>query len=304
MANYPPFILNVYLLTKDVLISVVVPCYKQAIYLDEALQSVWGQTYSHWECIVVDDGSPDDTESVTYNWCQKDPRFIYLKKTNGGLSSARNAGINLAKGTYVLPLDADDKISDNYLEECLLQLMQNDSTKVVYGKAVFFGEKEGVWSLPEYNYQLLLTRNLIYCTGMYRKADWVAAGGYDEGMRDGLEDWDFWLRLLAEKDNVTCVEEITFYYRIKERSMISSLINDKERQNKTYEYLYKKHYDKMNAVIGSPIQLYIDHQALSIHHANRERYIAELERLLSRPIRLALGHIYNALKKFFNPFRN
>ncbi|WP_374360648.1 glycosyltransferase family 2 protein, partial [Cloacibacterium sp.] len=74
------------------LISVVVPCYNQAQYLDECLQSVLNQTYQDWECIIVNDGSPDHTEEIAKNWVEKDTRFIYLSKENGGLSSARNAG--------------------------------------------------------------------------------------------------------------------------------------------------------------------------------------------------------------------
>ncbi|HAO28647.1 MAG TPA: glycosyltransferase family 2 protein, partial [Chryseobacterium indologenes] len=79
-------------------ISIIVPCYNQAIYLDECLQSVLDQTYGNWECIIVDDGSPDNTKEVTEKWIEKDNRFIYLHKENGGLSSARNAGIEAAKG--------------------------------------------------------------------------------------------------------------------------------------------------------------------------------------------------------------
>ena len=98
------------------LISVVVPCYNQAQYLDECLQSVLNQTYQDWECIIVNDGSPDNTEEIAKNWVEKDTRFIYLSKENGGLSSARNAGIEIAKGEWILPLDADDKIGERYLE--------------------------------------------------------------------------------------------------------------------------------------------------------------------------------------------
>lgn len=75
------------------LISIIVPCYKQAHYLGEALQSVLEQTYENWECIIINDGSPDNTEIVAKKWIEKDVRFRYLYKENGGLSSARNAGI-------------------------------------------------------------------------------------------------------------------------------------------------------------------------------------------------------------------
>ena len=101
------------------LISVIVPCYNQAQYLDECLQSVLDQTYTDWECIIVNDGSPDHTEEIAKKWVEKDARFRYLFKENGGLSSARNAGIEIAKGEWILPLDADDKIGNQYLEQFL-----------------------------------------------------------------------------------------------------------------------------------------------------------------------------------------
>lgn len=103
------------------LVSIIVPCYNQAQYLPEALQTVLEQTYQNWECIIVNDGSPDNTELVAKEWLAKDSRFKYIYKENGGLSSARNVGIENSKGEFILPLDADDKISNNYLEECVLK---------------------------------------------------------------------------------------------------------------------------------------------------------------------------------------
>ena len=98
------------------LVSVIIPCYNQAQYLPDALGSVLAQTYPHWECIVVNDGSPDNTEEVAQQWCEKDNRFRYLHKQNGGLSSARNAGLDAAKGDYIQFLDADDAIHSEKLE--------------------------------------------------------------------------------------------------------------------------------------------------------------------------------------------
>lgn len=94
----------------NTLVSVIIPCYKQAQYLDEALQSVFNQTYANWECIIVNDGSPDNTAEVANWWLEKDRRFRYLIQENAGLSSARNSGIDYATGEFILPLDADDKI--------------------------------------------------------------------------------------------------------------------------------------------------------------------------------------------------
>jgi len=159
------------------LISVIVPCYNQAQYMDECLQSVLDQTYQNWECIIVNDGSPDDTEEVALQWTEKDTRFIYLKKENGGLSSARNAGIEIAKGEWILPLDCDDKIGSQYLELASAQF-DKDYT-IIYCEAEFFGDKEGKWELPVTSIKELAIQNTIFCSAFFKKLDWVLVGGYE-----------------------------------------------------------------------------------------------------------------------------
>ena len=108
-------------------VSIIVPCYNQAQYLEDALQSVVFQTYKDWECIIVNDGSVDNTEIIAKNWLLKDNRFKYLHQENGGLSMARNSGIKLAEGDFILPLDADDKISSNYIEKAIEEFKKDDS---------------------------------------------------------------------------------------------------------------------------------------------------------------------------------
>lgn len=100
-------------------VSIIVPCYNQAEYLDECLQSVLNQTYSNWECFIVNDGSTDKTEITAKKWAQKDPRFVYIYKKNGGLSSARNSGLEAAKGKYIQFLDSDDILDKNKLQMSL-----------------------------------------------------------------------------------------------------------------------------------------------------------------------------------------
>ncbi len=99
------------------LVSIIVPCNNQAQYLEESLQSILDQTYIHWECIIVNDGIPDHTETVARKWEAKDSRFIYLHKENGGVSSARSLGIEKAKSEFILTLDADDKHEASFLEK-------------------------------------------------------------------------------------------------------------------------------------------------------------------------------------------
>ncbi len=120
------------------IVSVIVPCYKQAHFLNESLQSVLDQTYPHWECIIVNDGSPDNTDEIARRWIEKDSRFKYLKKENGGLSSARNEGIAISLGEFILPLDADDILDADYLTKAVPVLEQNPELGIVSCYTRFF----------------------------------------------------------------------------------------------------------------------------------------------------------------------
>lgn len=231
----------------NALISVIVPCYNQAQYLDECLQSVLDQTYQNWECIIVNDGSPDNTEEIALQWTAKDSRFTYLKKENGGLSSARNAGIEVANGEWILPLDADDKIGNQYLE--LAEKEFDNGYTVIYCEAEFFGEKTGKWKLPEFNMQEFAKENLIFCSALYRKQDWLLIDGYDENMKQGLEDWEFWIRILANNKKVYCIPYVLFFYRIKASSMLTSLEFHKKEQ--VLKYIEKKHLIFFHEYLGS-----------------------------------------------------
>lgn len=231
------------------LVSIIVPCYNQAQYLNEALQSVLDQSYQNWECIIVNDGSPDDTDEVAKKWIKIDSRFFYVKKENGGLGSARNAGITQAVGEFILPLDADDKIATNYIKNAVKSFDKDASLKVVYCKAEKFGEEGGLWNLPQFSIYDLAHHNMIFCSALFRKKDWQLVGGYDVNMIYGLEDWEFWIAILKNEGNVKCLDEVGFYYRIKSDSMIKRL--NVEKREKTFEYLSIKHADFFVKQLGS-----------------------------------------------------
>lgn len=197
------------------LVSIIIPCYNQAQFLPETLDSVLAQTYPHWECIIVNDGSPDNTEEIAQKYCKLDERFVYYYKDNSGVSDTRNYGIKKSRGKYILPLDADDKIASTYLENTIGCFNAHPSIKLVYTKVALFGEKNGIWDLPSYDYNLLLKQNHIVCTSLYRREDYNQTNGYNPNMKYGLEDWDFLLSFLQPEDKVICLDEVLFYYRIK-----------------------------------------------------------------------------------------
>ena len=218
-------------------ISIIVPCYNQAQFLEEALNSTFLQTYQGWQCIIVNDGSLDNTETVAKEWCKKDNRFEYILKANEGLSSARNTGIENAIGEFILPLDADDLIHPNYIELAVSSFLENDRLSMVYCKAKKFGLEVGEWDLEDYDYLKLLLSNHIFCSAIYRKKDWVRVGGYDEQLKSGFEDWAFWIKILNENSLVYKIPEYLFSYRIKSSSMLRDMSNHDQELAKWHIFI-------------------------------------------------------------------
>lgn len=115
------------------LVSVIVPIFMVEEYLDECIQSIVGQTYSNLEIILVDDGSLDGCPQKCDEWARKDHRIRVIHKPNGGLSSARNAGLDIAKGEYMAFVDSDDYITPDYVEVMCNRICNDDSVGIVSG---------------------------------------------------------------------------------------------------------------------------------------------------------------------------
>jgi glycosyltransferase involved in cell wall biosynthesis len=227
----------------DVLVSIVVPCYNQAHFLDEVLQSVVEQTYTHWECIIVNDGSPDKTEQIAKNWLEKDARFKYLYKENGGLSSARNSGIKISNGEFILPLDSDDILHQDYLKKLIPELIKDQSLAIVSCYRKFFiNDISNI--IYEHtprgrSYHSLLYENILMPCSLYRKKCWEEVGGYDESMKKGFEDWEFWIAITKRGWEFKIVEEFLFFYRKSQNSMLTDTLKNHLETN--MEYVYNKH---------------------------------------------------------------
>ncbi|WP_298494583.1 glycosyltransferase family A protein [uncultured Algibacter sp.] len=227
------------------LVSIIVPCYNHAQFLDEALQSVLNQTYNNWECIIVNDGSPDNTKEVASRWCKNDNRFLYLEKQNGGLSSARNAGITISKGKYILPLDADDILHESYLSKLVPELNQDKTLAIVscYSKFFLKNKENIIHELKPVGttYHALLFENCLIATSLYRKVCWEEVGGYDENMKHGFEDWEFWIAITKSGWTFKVVEAFLFFYRKQKQSMLIDTLQNHRISN--MEYVFKKHKD-------------------------------------------------------------
>ncbi|WP_286760401.1 glycosyltransferase family 2 protein [Salegentibacter sp. UBA1130] len=258
---------------KNPLVSIIIPCYNQADYLADALESVKNQTYNDWECIIINDGSPDDTQKVASFYLMNDNRFRYFFQKNKGVSNARNNGIKLSRGDFILPLDADDVIDSNYLRAAVECFENDNKLKIVYCKAEKFGIETGPLILPEFSLPNLGKKNMIFCTALFRKSDSEKIGGYDENMKEGLEDWDHWIGILKNGGKVKRLNFVGFYYRIKENSRNKNM-NPYERR-KLVKYLSIKHADFFVNLYGPFTEI-----------ADREKYLKKefLEILKSKKV--------------------
>lgn len=227
------------------LVSVIVPCYNQAQYLAETLDSVLSQTYSKWECIIINDGSIDNSANIAKGYCEKDHRFKFFSQNNSGVCITRNNGIRNSTGKYILPLDGDDKIAPSYIDKAVNILEINVNVKVVTCIVRFFGKKKTLYNLPACSLERLMGQNTLICTSMFRRSDYNETVGFNANMREGLEDWDFWLSLLESGGEVFRIEEVLFFYRIRHGSRTTSLtLPDQEKLRKQIYENHRKLYSK------------------------------------------------------------
>jgi len=170
-------------------VSVVIPCYNQGQYLKRAVGSVLNQTIKA-EIVIVNDDSPDDTKSICMELLKDHPDIVYVEQDNKGLPGARNTGFKNSNCDIIFTLDADDSLgASDVLEKCLSRM--SDDIGVVYLDL----KKMSDGSMT--NFSLDLTRlkaeNTIASCAMIRKSTWEKVGGYWEELREGYEDWDFWI---------------------------------------------------------------------------------------------------------------
>jgi len=199
------------------LVSIVIPCYNPGEWLLDAVVSARRQTYPKTEIVLVDDGT-DQAEGLRYIRSAAERVDLFLEQANLGLPAARNAGMRAAGGRFVLPLDADDLLDPHYVAAAVAAMSATDPA-FVYSDCRVFGDRHYIDARPEYNLYTLLDRNFLTYAALIRKDDWELAGGYDESMRRGYEDWEFWLRLGAANRFGRRLPQPLFRYRKRNGSL-------------------------------------------------------------------------------------
>lgn len=219
-------------------VSIVIPCFNDKKYVEKAINSAISQTYFNKEVIVVDDGSDRDTQKVLQGLEYRHVKLI--RQPNMGTAAARNNGIKVANGEFILTLDSDDYFDPEFCSKAVEILENKSNVRIVTCFAQRFQDKRqlGILRPAPGCLKDFLKYNHALGTALFRREDWLKCGGYDEDMKTGYEDWEFYIRLLAEGGISEVIPEVLFHYRLRKNSNSSRAIENKYN---LLSYIYLKH---------------------------------------------------------------
>jgi len=250
---------------KQPLLSIIIPCYNDPYFIKESVDSAISQTYLNKEIIIVDDGSNLETKKALASLKSRIDHLI--TQENKGLSAARNEGIKRSSGEFILVLDSDDFFEPEYCEIAAKVLLSSEDIKLATCYAKRFDE-EGLIDIFKPiggSIENFLLFNAAIGNSLFRKKDWEFVKGYDERMTQGYEDWEFYIRLLANGGEAYVINEPLFNYRQKKKSMRTEA---NEIRYELQKYIYFKHSN-----------LYKDHYNLFIDHLLKRIEKEENEKL-------------------------
>ncbi|MFY9342255.1 MAG: glycosyltransferase family 2 protein [Planctomycetota bacterium] len=203
-------------------VAIVIPCFRQAHLLPDAVASAVNQTWPELHIVIVDDGSPDDTAAVAERLIAQHParRITLVRQCNQGLFAARNAGVAASTSPFVLPLDADDALAPDAVERLLAALLAGAGDVATPGGVTFGDEVRPLRTRPVTRARLCANNCLVYAS-LFRRELFDRIGGY-RPLGPGYEDWDFWLGALERGARFVHVDAPLFRYRKHGPTMLAS----------------------------------------------------------------------------------
>lgn len=237
-------------------VTAVIPCYNHGQFVDRAVSSVLAQGVDDVVVYIVDDGSTDpETIEILDNY--PTAKATVLRKENGHLSSARNHGIERASGDYILLLDADDYFAPTFLEQAIAILDADESAGAVTCLTQNFGLRTDRANVKTGGgLKDFLTANPCNASCLFRKQCWVEVGGFDETMKEGYEDWNFWLTVTHKGWLIRSIPEYLFHYFVARESMVVE--SDKKRP------------ELMRRLVENHLEAYREHVAFVVYEKEKE----------------------------------
>lgn len=270
----------------NLLVSVIIPCYNDYKYINEAVKSINNQTHKNVEIIIIDDGSDIQTKKVLKKMEQKNLTVIYQE--NAGPSTARNNGIQRANGDYILTLDADDFYDVTFLSKGMKVFVEKSDIGLISSWSRVFNDRGIIETCkPEGGdvNTLIFNNGISGGSALFRKKCWSDVNGYDEMMVKGFEDWEFNISIVKAGWKIHIIEEALFNYRDKKNSRNKIAIKNYKRD--LIKYMMLKHKD--------------------VFYNNFERMIDdffdEKERLINRGINLKQSKEYKIGRFMLLPIR-
>lgn len=277
--------------------TIIIPCYNQAKYLEDCLYTVANQTCTDWECLLINDGSTDNTEEICKKWVMRDSRFYYFKQENQGVTKTRNFGLDIAKGEWIQFLDADDILAVNKLEKSLEYSGKSNIVICNFGMLVDGQIMSPFCDLAhsEINFGNLVSRwdidfNLpIHCVLI--KKELIADTRFRTHFKAN-EDWIFWLEIFQKKEiALNFLDEQFAFYR-----------HNPDGASKNFNTVFQDNFDanlyvfnQYNEETKRLIFQRINRQNLELRKTslNQKNYILQLQNT-------KVLKYYLAVKKLFN----
>ena len=246
-------------MTELPLVSFIIPYYNAGVTIQETIDSIFNQSYPHFDIWLINDGSTDQLSIDKLKDFEGIEKIHLLNQENAGPSVARNIAIKLCNASYIIPLDADDLIEKTTISECLHLMKSNENIGIVYGDLKLFGDSNQNKLQQDFLLERQLLWNQVAVCCLIRKDVFISAGFYDENLSKlGLEDWEFWIRAYTFGWSFHHIDSIHFCIRVNLASRTFEVAN--KNLNEIKNYVYKKH---SNLVAKQFEALYYEKKMLS-----------------------------------------
>ena len=276
---------------KNALVSIIITCYNQAHCIAQTIESVKAQTYTNWECIIVDDGSKDTSAGVIQETIGKDLRFKYVFQDNQGVAKARNLGFAMAKGELINFLDGDDTFLPDKLKEQIQVFKDNPEIAVCICDHQFYLEKEDVYKY--YEFENLTTKPLEQLlfkwhngiaspphAALYKRELWTLNEfPFPEDYKYRCEDWVFNVLVALKDENYYMLDKVLCNYHMGDSNFTNGTKILATAAIKAALYLkpkLPKQYQEnfIDTTINNSLDMYLDRQKVKILQESKNWRIA------------------------------